>query len=411
MIAADGRISDPAGSGAVLTLAVVFFLAGCVLLAFTGPTLGALHAFAAFIVLAIVAALNQLLPVLITAPVARPGAAIAAGSSFAIGFALLIAGFYGYQTFAAAGIVLAATAAVWVIWNLLRLLAGIKERLTRWMMAFSLLGFLAAAIIGAFMASALGGVGSAGVLGLAPVHAVLALAGFASVLVIAISYRFVPMFAVAKANAYGRRIPQWLAALAVAAIVAASALHRADALRGSLLLLLACAAWIVVSHVRTLGARLRRRIDISIRYASVGWAFGLLACALAIGATYDARFAAASIIAALLGWLCTTTLGYIYKVAGFLAWQSARERHPASTVALPPLSGAVDMRLAIPALVLLACGAFAATACAILEPRYTVDALDVYSAGGALAVLASVRLAATYVFGRFTSTGGAHAPG
>lgn len=409
MIAADGRISDPAGSGLVLTLAAAFFVTGCLLLAFTGPTLGALHAFAAFIVLAIVAALNQLLPVLITAPIAKPGAVIAAGIGFALGFALLIVGFYGYPTFAAAGTILAATGAVWVTWNLLRLLAGIKERQMRIMMAFSLLGFLAAAIIGALMAWTLGGSGASGILGLAPVHAALALAAFATVLMIAISYRFVPMFAVAKANSYGRRIPQWLVAVAVACIIAAGFLQRTDAMRASLALLLVCAVWIVISHVLTLGARLRKRIDVSIRYAGVGWAFGVLACALAICATYETRFGTAAIIAALLGWLCTTTLGYIYKVAGFLAWQAARERYPASAVSLPPLSSAVDMRLAMPALVLLAVGASAAIASVIVAPQFTFAALDVYSAGGVLAVLASARLAAIYVFGHFTTIGGAHA--
>lgn len=403
MISAEGRISDPAGSGIVLTLATAFFVAGCILLAFNGPSLGALHAFAAFIVLAITAALNQLLPVLITAPVAKPAAVIAAGVGFATGFALLIAGFYGFPTFAAAGVILAATAVVWVFWNVLRVLAGFRERQTRLMMALALLGFLAAAVIGAFMASALGGAWSAGVLALAPIHAILALGAFATTLVIAISYRFVPMFAVAKANAYGKRIPQWLAAFAIALMLVQ--------MRAGLILLLVCAIWIVISHARTLEARLRKRIDVSIRYAIAGWAFGVLGCALAIGATFDARFGTAAVIAALLGWLCTTTLGYVYKVAGFLAWQSARERYPASAVSLPPLSSAVDMRLAMPALVLLLCGTLAAVVLSIVAPGYAAIGFDIYAAGGLLAVLAAVRLASIYVFGRFTSTGGAHAVG
>lgn len=401
MLGSDGRISDPAGSGVVLTLAAAFYVAGCILLAFNGPSLGALHAFAAFIVLAVTAALNQLLPVLITAPVAKPGAVIAAGASFAIGFALLIAGFYGFPTFAAAGIILAATASVWVLWNILRLLAGFRERQTRIMMALSLCGFLAAALIGGLMTLALGGLETTKTLGLAPAHALLMLAVFASTLIIAISYRFVPMFSVAKADAYGKRIPQWLSAFAVLLLFVE--------LRAALVLLFGCAIWIVVSHARTLKVRLRKRIDVSIRYAVVGWAFGLLACALAFVATFDVRFGTAAVIAALLGWLCTSTLGYIYKVAGFLAWQSARERYPASAVSLPPLSGAVDMRLALPALVLMACGTLAAIATSIVAPQYSAPALDVYCGGGILAVLATVRLASIYVFGRFTASGGAHA--
>ena len=401
MLGSEGRISDPAGSGVVLTLALAFFVAGCMLLAWSGPSLGALHAFAAFIVLAVTAAFNQLLPVLITAPAAKPGAVIAAGAGFALGFALLIAGFYGFPTFAAAGIVLAATAAVWVLWNLLRLLEGFRERQTRIMMALSLCGFLAAAFFGGFMTWALGGLESADALTLAPAHALLMLAVFASMLVIAISYRFVPMFSVAKADAYGKRIPQLAAALAVFMLFIW--------LRAGLALLFICALWIVVSHARTLKVRLRKRIDVSIRYAIVGWAFGLLGCALAFGATFDVRYGTAAVIAALLGWLCTTTLGYIYKIAGFLAWQSARERYPASAVSLPPLSSAVDMRMALPALALMACGALGAIPLSIFSPQYTALALDVYCGGGVLAVLATVRLASIYVFGRFTSTGGAHA--
>lgn len=401
MISAEGRISDPAGSGIVLTLATAFFVAGCILLAFNGPSLGALHAFAAFIVLAITAALNQLLPVLVTAPVAKPGAVVAVGFSFAVGFALLIAGFYGLPTLPAAGVILVATAAAWVSWNVLRLLAGFRERQTRFMMALAMLGFLGAAVIGGLMASALGGAWNAGVLALAPVHAILALAGFAGTLVIAISYRFVPMFAVAKTDAYGKRLAQWFAALSVALMFAS--------LRAGLSLLLVCAAWIVASHARTLGARLRRRIDVSIRYAIAGWGFGLLACALAICATFDARFGAAAIIAALPGWLCTTTLGYMYKVAGFLAWQCARERYPASAVTLPPLAAAVDMRLAMPALGLLLCGALGAIVFSLVAPQYTATAFDLYAAGGLLAVLALVRLASTYVLGRFSARGEMHA--
>lgn len=411
MIAADGRISDPAGSGAVLAIAAAFFLTGCILVAFTGPTLGALHAFAAFVVLAVVAALNQLLPVLITAPVARPGAVISAGIGFAAGFALLVAAFYGYPTFAAAGIVLAVTASLWVLWNLLRLLAGVKERRTRIMIALALLGFLAAAVVGAAMARALSGGGDSSVLALAPMHAALALAAFATTLVIAISYRFVPMFAVAKANAYGRRIPQWLCAAAISAVVAGGAARDTSIMRGGLAMLFVCGTWIAASHVLTLRARLRKRLDVSLRYASAGWAFGVLACALAFGATFDARYGTAAVAAALLGWLCTTTLGFIYKVAGFLAWQSARERYPASTVSLPPLSGAVDMRLAMPALVLLVCGTLSAAVTTVSAPEYAPFAFDVYAAGGVLAILAAVRLAATYVFRDFAAHEDAHAVG
>ena len=411
MNAGDTRISDPAGSGSVLALALTFFLAGCVLAAFSGPTLGALHAFAAFIVLTVVAALNQLLPVLITAPVARPAVVMAFGAAFAAGFALLVAGFYGYATFAAAGIVLTCAAAAWVAWNLVRLLRGVRERQTRIMIALAVLAFVAAAAAGSLMAAALGGDASAHLLALAPMHAVLAAGAFASVLVVAVSYRFIPMFAVAKGNAYGKRAVQWiLAAGCVAAACAAAAGHR-PGLQIALAAVLLCGAWIGATHVRTVAVRLRRRLDVSIRYAAAGWAFGLLGCALAIAATVDARFGTAAVIAIVCGWLCITTLGYIFKVAGFLSWQSARERHAASVAALPALSGAVDLRLAIPALVLLCAGTLGAVIASIAWPTALRESLDAYAAGGLFALAAYGKLASTYLFGRFRAPEHARATG
>lgn len=411
MKAGDARISDPAGSGSVLALALTFFIAGCALAVFSGPTLGALHAFAAFIVLTVVAALNQLLPVIITAPVARPALVMTFGAAFAAGFALLIAGFYGYTTFAAAGIVLSCTAGAWVVWNLVRLLRGVRERQTRIMIALAVLAFFAAAAAGSLMAAALGRRASASLLALAPMHAMLAAGAFASVLIVAVSYRFVPMFAVAKGNAYGKRAVQWvLAGACIAAACGAAAGHR-PVLQIALAAVLVGGTWIAVSHVRTVALRLRRRLDVSIRYAAAGWAFGLLGCALAIAATVDGRFGTAAVIAVVCGWLCITTLGYIFKVAGFLSWQSARERHSASVAALPALSGAVDLRLAIPALVLLCIGTLGAVVASIALPAGVAGSLDAYGAGGLFALAAYGKLASTYLFGRFQAPERAHAAG
>ena len=92
MIDLGSRVSDPIGSGWVLGAAMALFVSGCVLLVIGGPSFGALHAFAGFVVLAIVAALNQLLPVLTHAPVAQPHGVIAISAGFFLGFVLLIAG-------------------------------------------------------------------------------------------------------------------------------------------------------------------------------------------------------------------------------------------------------------------------------------------------------------------------------
>lgn len=180
MIDFGDRVTDPVGSGLVLAFALGFYVLGCCLLLLTGYTFGTLHAFAGFIVLAIIAALNQLLPILTHAPVARPQSVLAIALAFSAGFALLIAGFYGFNTFFAAAIVLAASALVWVLWNVRRLLLGKQEAQTRALMACAVLAFLAAAGIGASMAGALAGQWPAASLNLATLHASLAILGFAS---------------------------------------------------------------------------------------------------------------------------------------------------------------------------------------------------------------------------------------
>lgn len=394
MIGLGDRVSDPAGSGWVLAFALAFFITGCFLVVFTGASFGALHAFAAFIVLAIVAALNQLLPVLTHAPVARPQAVLAVAAGFAIGFALLIGGFYGAPTFFAASIVLAISALVWVVWNLARLLLGREEVQTRALTGCSVLAFAVAAGIGVAMAGALGGHGPASSISLAPVHAAVVILGFASLLILGISYRFVPMFAVAHGTAYGKRFAQWFAAAGV--VVVAALLFRPPELRAGLAMLLAAAIVIGRSHVKTLASRLRKRLDVSLRYGSIAWAFGLFGLALALAATWMPQLWVSALICGVLGWICITILGYAYKVAGFLAWQTAKERDPASQ--LPALSSAVSLPVAYFALALLALGTLVSAVCAVVEPAHMQAGFDLYAAGGLSAVAALAKLASIYVF-------------
>ncbi len=396
MIGLGDRVSDPVGSGWVLAGSLLFFLTGCMLLAIGGTSLGALHAFAAFLVLAVVAALNQLLPVLTHAPVARPQSVIAVATGFAIGFSLLIAAFYGAPMFGAAGIVLALTAIAWVLWNMVRLWAGRDERETRVLVAFATIAFAGAVGIGALMTCTLGGRCSAQIVGLAPLHAFLAVAGFASLLIVAVSFRFVPMFAVAHGDAYGRRAMQWVAVAGVA--VAAGSLHWPLGLRLGLLELLASAISIGASHMRTLATRLRKRVDVSLRYGSVAWCLAIVAIFVALAATWQTGLQTAAVILAVLGWISITILGYAYKVAGFLAWQVAKERDPAAQ--LPALSTAVHLPLAYAALAFLGAGTCIAAFCSFVFPDHVGVGYGLYAIGGLAAVVALAKLASLYILRR-----------
>lgn len=403
MTSLEGRVSDPAGSGYALALALLFHFTGCILLLLTGPTLGTLHAFAAFIVLAVVAALNQLLPVLTHAPVAPAATVVTAALAFAIGFALLIAGFYGAPTFAPASIILGVTALLWIGWNIGRLIAGKAESQTRWLMLCAILGFAVAAGAGVSMAGAFGQLWTAPVGTLAPLHATAIILGFASLLILAVSYRFVPMFAVAHATAYGRYRIQWIAVAGVAAT--AAFINTVLLLRLGLALLLVVAAVIGRSHLKTLATRLRKRLDVSLRYASVAWSFGMLALAFALAATWQHAFAVPAIVLGVLGWISTTILGYAYKVAGFLAWQTAKDRDPAAQ--LPALSTAVNLPLAYLALTLLTCGMLSYVGLSLFDPQQVRLGYDLYAGGGLCALVGLARLPTVYLW-KLDTRGTAH---
>lgn len=387
-----GVVSDPRGSGSVMLLGLGFFLAGCVLLVTTGDSLAALHAFAGFVVLAAVAASNQLIPVLTRAPTVSAGPVIGVGCAFAVGFGLLIAGFCGAPTFGAGGTVLVASAVVWIGWTVARLFAGRAEGATRWALGLALAGFGCAAVLGAGLAASAQGAISPRWLQLAPVHAVLAIGAFATVLVIAISYRFVPMFSIAHGTAYGRKIPQWIAIAAFAGIALCAS--HAVVVRMLLTVVLGCIVWIATSHVQTLATRARRRLDASLRYAAIAWSCAIAAAGCAIAGTWHPELTAAAVALAVLGWLCLSILGYAFKVLGFLAWQIARGRD--AHAKLPPLGSTVDERLALIGLGLLTLGAIG-TAGAVANAWPGVVAHAAYAAGACATVAALGKLVTSYV--------------
>ena len=388
--------NDPRGSEFAIALALAFYLAGCTLLVTTGPTLGALHAFAAFIVLTAVGALNQLLPVLTHAPNARAGSISALALAFAFGFSLLIAGFYGAPTFAPAAVVLATSAIVWVVWSLLRLARGESERRTRMLLAVALAAFLTAVGIGAGMAGQLAGFAEVSLaLSIAPIHAMLAIGGFAGILVITISYRFVPMFAIAHAEKYGHWAPAWTAVLGV--IVAAASLTGSTiGARLGLASVVVALITLGAQHLTTIASRLRARLDVSLQYGRVAWTFAAGAALTAFAATWITELFPSVIALALLGWLSITILGYAYKVVGFLTWQGAKARMPAAR--LPALGSAVDLPMAYGALALLTAGALATAAFMPFAPQIAQIGYDLYALGGMTAVVSIARLAALYLF-------------
>lgn len=336
----------PAASIAVLAGAIAFHLLGSALLVFGAPPLAALHAFAAFIVLAVVATSHQLIPVLLRVPAIPWLQSVLPAAGFALGFALLVASFLGLPEFAAAGTVLAISAAAWCALVGSRILRAAGERQTAAAMGSAFSAFLVAAFAGVWMAYDLSA-GAAPGQRTAMIHGTLMIAVFASMLVVALSYRFVPMFSLSHANAYGARTLQWVFLAGSAAVA-----FNAAALGAGLNFAALCA--LGYQHWRTLAVRLRKRFDASLVYAAAAWIFALAAALLVLFNGLNANTAVPVLALSVMGWLSITIFGYGLKICGFLGWQFARQRSPEST--LMPLANAIPQPGAYASLACLSLG-------------------------------------------------------
>lgn len=403
MIAPPGTISDPRGTLGGFGIAFVFLIAGSLALAVNGPsllahptafpTLAVVHAFAAFIVLSIVAAAHQLVPVVTGGRTLPAWVALAFAAPIAIGFALLVASFEGAGLFGPAGIVLAVGIGSWSLATLARLTFAPREFRLRIALGIAVAALLGAATIGTQMALTFGGATSGGWLRLAPVHALLAIAGFASAAIVAVSYRLVPMFALSHTDDGIRRFLPALGVPALAVVAALCWFGPVWILRSLLAALLVAVVAFIIIQAGVLRRRLRRVLDVSLRYAVVTWSFAILALLAALSATVAPSLAPVPVILAVLGWITPAILGYAYKIVGFLAWQRAKERYPQAQ--LPPLSGAVDLRLAEFALFALALGGLG-SAIAATGPTLLGIPEILYCAGVLLSLTALARIIARY---------------
>lgn len=388
MSAAPLPADAPAASIVLLAVAVAFHVLGAGLLVVGAPALATVHAFAAFVLLSVIGASQQLVPVLFRTPALNWRFTIGAATGVAIGFAMLIAGFMGAPTFLWAGLALGICGGAWAIVVLARLLAAQVERLAAITMGISIFAFLVAASLGVTMSYDLGSRHSF-LSWLPHMHAMLMILLFASLLIIAISYRFVPMFSLSHAQAYGRRLlPLGIAGAALCAVVSPN-LRPAFGVAALGMLELAR------EHLVTLRARLRRKLDLSLIYAAVGWLFALGALLLAAIFGVDARSAPAFLALALLGWISVTIFGYGMKILGFLAWEYARNHSPNAKLA--PLSAAIPRASATVALVGLLLGIITLATGEIALPTLIPVGAWLYLVGASTYAFTLLRIAGPYM--------------
>ena len=387
MIASESfRAGDaPLGSIIILSGAILVHLSASCMLAFGVSELSVLHAYAAFVVLAIVAASHQLLPVLFRVRPLPLFVTIGAALLYFVGFVLLVAGFSGASTFEFAAIFLGLATMVWVVAIGTRILLARAERRLAVGFGLAVAAFSLAVFLGVTMLLRwMGGFSS----WLPQMHAALMLLSFSSILIVALSYKFVPMFALSHSSAYGSRFALFIA-IASTTMIAVGVYARIGYV--VLLLISVTLCW---QHLRTFSTRLRKKVDASLLFAAASWVLGAVAL---LCASFSSSIGASLICLALMGWIAIAILGYAMKILGFLAWQFARER---GAITLLPLGKAIPEILARIALCALFVGTLATSASLAWAPGYLPLSASIYLAGSVCYVMLFGQIARSYVFAK-----------
>lgn len=159
-------------------------------------------------------------------------------------------------------------------------------------------------------------------------HITLGVIGWLTTTLMGVSYTLMPMFALVhgQSDVAGRRI-FILLNVGVIGLAAGFALSSspAEALAGFLLVIaVALFAW---DYARMLRRRKRRPLDVTQRHALAGVCYlvciTLVTPILALtGAWRHEQIAVGLALAAFVGWLGQSAIGYLYKIIPFLIWQT-----------------------------------------------------------------------------------------
>ncbi len=283
-----------------------------------------------FMLLTMLGALVQILPVVAGAHLARPSALAAAVHGLVSGGTLLLAAaflFGGGGLFVAAALLLGAGAGLFIIAAGKSLFAIPPTSPTIVGIKISLFGAAGVVALGIALALALGAGWGWPLIELTNLHATWGFAAWAGTLLAAIAYVVVPMFQLTPA--YRARFSKWLApALIVGAVVAALAMLVGSPLLSRLAEGILAAAGGAFALVTLSLQRQRRRARLDT--PSMYWQGGLLAALAAlamllIGAIWP-DLAAASAWPLLfgillgLGGFVSLIAGMLYRIVPFLLW-------------------------------------------------------------------------------------------
>jgi hypothetical protein len=344
---------------------MLFLIAGAAGLVWIAPDLaaglypaprvaGVTHLFTlGWLTTTIFGALYQLLPVALGAPVRWTRVGHASFWTFAPGVALFAAGVAtSTVVLHHAGIALVATGIVLATINIGATLARARTRDVTWAAIAVALAFLASTLVlGVVLLHNIhtGFLAAARVRVLA-VHLHVALVGWALVMIVGVSHRLLPMFLLAH-GADARWSRRALALLApgvvtlgagLASEVAWLAWIGAALVEGGV----ACFVWQALQFHRV---RVRRKIDIGMKFVATALAFLVIAAVLgaallALGASH-ARLATIYVLVGLLGAIVMYVVGHFYKIVPLLAW-TARYRGRMGKERVPTVAETFSARVA-----------------------------------------------------------------
>ena len=351
--------------------ALLFLLAGGIGLVWVAPELaaglyasphvaGVTHLFTlGWLTTTIFGALHQLLPVALGAPVRSPRVGHVAFWTFVPGAALFAAGVASSVTaLHHAGIALVAVGIVLAVGNVAASLPRARSRDVVWGAVAIAIGFLSSTLVlGVVLLHNLhtGFLAEARLRVLA-VHLHVAIVGWALVMIVGVSHRLLPMFLLAHGagTAWTRRA---LALLATGVIALAIGIPTQSALTTWLGVALleggvAAFVWQAAAFYR---ARVRKKIDVGMRFVGTGILFlivaALLGPALLVAGPMHARLATDYVLVGLLGGVVTYVVGHFYKIVPMLAWnvryRDRMGRETVPTIAETFSAGVAHVQLAV----------------------------------------------------------------
>ena len=394
--------------------AMLYLVAGAIGLVWIAPELsigaypsprvaGITHLFTlGWLTTTIFGALYQLLPVALGAPLRSVRVAHASFWTFAPGAGLFAA---GVATSAPmlhhAGIALVSVGIVLGVGNLALSLPRAPARDVTWWAVAMALAFLASTLVlGVVLLHNLHtGFLAAARLRVLATHLHVALVGWALMMMVGVSHRLLPMFLLSHGGdtRWTRRSLALLAS-GVALLSVGLTIRQPAAVWGGAAMLEAgvgCFVWQALAFYR---ARVRRKIDVGMRYAGAALGFLVVsallgAAVLARGGVGHPRLAAAYVAVGLLGGIILYVAGFFYKIVPLLAW-TVRYRDRMGTGTAPTVAQTFSARVAHVQLGLMTLGVgLIATGVSAASVHVTRCGAALYLAGVILFVTQIVRVA------------------